>query len=197
MSVTNNIFCPECDSVLDISRTSIKKIYDIDASASASEDNIDHIEILINKLLKNENIDGMIDNIKSEQITSHNAFKNLDKAKKDKVLQNIDKALVKIDISAQAFHFCKTCSWTQKIKSGTQILSKIGGGGQSSYLNIDKYKNKINSNILPFTRNFVCTNKDCLGNKDPEKHEAVFFRVNNTMNTMYVCRACKSIWNAQ
>jgi hypothetical protein len=200
MSVVGNIFCPECDSVLDISRASTKKVYDLDQTpSSVSEDGEDKITNLIIKILKNDEIDDLLENIKPEQITSHEYFQKLDKTKKEIVNKKIEKYISKSssNSSTQAYYVCKTCSWSQKIKPGTQILSKIGGNNQITYLNIDKYKNKIYSRVLPFTRNYICPNKDCPGNKDYKKHEAVIFRVNDTLRTMYTCCACQTVFNAQ
>jgi hypothetical protein len=201
MSVVGNIFCPECDSVLDVSRTSTKKTYDLDATpSSVSDDGEDRIINFINKILKHEEVDDILENIKAEQITGHEYFQKLDKAKKEVVNNKIEKYMSKSassDSSTLAYYVCKTCSWSQKIKPGTQILSKIGGNNQATYLNVDRYKNKIHSRVLPFTRNFICPNKDCPGNKDNKKHEAVIFRVNDSLRTMYACCACKTVFNAQ
>jgi hypothetical protein len=198
MSIVSNIFCPECDSVLDISRISGKKTYDLDNTPSSmSDQDEDKIGKIINKLVNNENVDNLIENIKMEQIVSHEMFQKMDKNKKNSISEKIENIFSKIDVSSQAYYICKTCSWSQKIKPGTQILSKIGGGSQTSYLNMDRFKNKIYSKTLPFTRNYICPNKECSGNKDHTKHEAVFFRVNDNMHTLYACCACQSIWNAQ
>jgi hypothetical protein len=201
MSVVGNIFCPECDGVLDVSRAPTKKTYDLDMSpSSVSEEGEDKIIKIIDKILKHEEVDDLLENIKLEQITGHEYFQKLDKTKKEIVNGKIEKYIAKLsshDSSTQAYYVCKTCSWSQKIKPGTQILSKIGGNNQATYLNVDRYKNKIHSRILPFTRNYICPNKDCSGNKDPKKHEAVMFRVNDTLRTMYTCCACQTVFNAQ
>jgi len=156
MSVITNIFCPECDSVLDISRTAIKKHYNIDNTPSSVSD------------------------------------ENTETEKKD----NEDKEDNE-DITTQAYYICKYCYWSQKIKPGTQIMTKINSNSETTYLNLNKHKNKINSNILPFTRNYICPNKNCDGNKDKIKHEAVMFRVNGTMQIMYICRACNETFIGQ
>ena len=35
MSIVSNIFCTECDSILDISKTIIKKVFDVDNTPSS------------------------------------------------------------------------------------------------------------------------------------------------------------------
>jgi hypothetical protein len=153
MSIVSNIFCPECDSVLDISKTMIKKVFDVDSTPSAVSD----------------------ENEKKEETEKSNTP----------------------DISSQLYYICKSCSWSQKIKSGTQIMSKINSSSDATYLNLNKHKNKKNSNILPFTRNYLCPNTNCVGNKEKEKHEAIMFRANGTMKTMYVCCACQTMFSSQ
>jgi hypothetical protein len=201
MSVTNNIFCPECDDILDISRVPPKKIYNIDVSpSSVSEEEEDKIGTIISKLLKEKtdnDVDDLIENVKIEQITSHSLYQKLDKTKKANVSEKLEKLFAKTDISTQAFYVCKTCSWSQKIKPKTQILSKMGNKSQKSYLNLDKYQNMADSKILPRSRNYICPNEDCPGIEDPIKHEAVFYRIDGTMDTMYTCCACKSVFGAK
>lgn len=140
MSIVHNIFCPECDSILDISKTVVKK-------------------------QKNESSETPSD----------------------------EKQISTLDNSINTYYTCKSCSWFQKIKSGTLLLNKIGNSNQTTYYNLDKYKNKVYSNILPYTRNYVCSNKECIGNTDLKKHEALIFRINGTMETMLICCACESI----
>jgi hypothetical protein len=154
MSIVSNIFCPECDSVLDISKTVIKKVFDIDDTPSSM----------------------------SEEEPK-------DKTKKEAEIENTT------DASSQLYYICKSCHWTQKIKPGTQIMSKINSSGEITYLNLNKHKNKINSSILPYTRNYLCPNDKCIGNKEKDKHEAVMFRANGTMKTMYVCCGCQTVFS--
>lgn len=195
MSLTHNIFCPECDSILDISKSSSKKNFNIDitpSSVSDGDDNFDKIADLINKLLKDDDVE--IENIKPEQITNHVVFQKLDKNKKQII---VDKLNQNKNLSNMAFYVCKTCGWSQKIKPGTQILSKIGMNTNISYGSINKYKNKIHCMDKPFTRNYICPNSSCPGNKDSAKHEAVMYRVGSTMQIMYTCCACKEVFVGQ
>lgn len=138
MSEVRNIFCPECDSLLDISKSIPKKV--TNDSDTKSEDN-----------------------------------------------QSFDN-------NTQAYYFCKSCNWSLKIEPETRILNKTSVDNKMTYLNIDKYKNKMHSKILPYTRNYICPNKKCISNTDNEKHEAVMFRINNTMRIIYTCCACNSVF---
>lgn len=199
MSVVHNIFCPQCDSILDISKTTTKKVIDLDESqSSVSDEGEEQIVKIINKILTDDDVDKLISNIKVENIVNHESYKKLDKNKKHKINEKIENIASKtIDSTLLSYYSCKSCGWSQKIKHGTQILTKTGGDSQSSYINIERYRNKIYSKILPFTRNYICPNKNCPGNKDKEKHEAVMYRINDTMRTMYTCCACKTVFGAQ
>jgi DNA-directed RNA polymerase subunit M/transcription elongation factor TFIIS len=197
MSITANIFCPECDSILDISRIASKKQYDIDIDISSDDDNdADKIKILINKILNDEIIE-KINNIKIDQITTHPSFIKIDNNKKKLVLDKVNDLFIPDDASMHAFYVCKTCSWSQKIKPGTQIMSKIGTNTQTNYLNMGRYKNKIYNRVIPRTRNFICPNTKCIGKKDISKHEAVIYRHNDSMKIMYTCVACQEVFFGQ
>lgn len=196
MSTTSNIFCTECDSILDISRIASKKQYEIDTTPSSEDEQEDKIKSLINKILNDEEI-VKIDNIKLDQITNHGSYLKLNNDKKKIILDKIDHFFLQIDGTSHAFYVCKTCSWSQKIKPGTQIMSKIGTNTQTNYLNMDRYRNRIYNRVLPVTRNYNCPNQKCPGNKDPEKHEAVMYRNNNTMNIMYTCISCQEVFFGQ
>lgn len=199
MSVVHNIFCPDCDSILDISKTTTKKVIDLDETpSSVSEEGEDKIEKIINKILAEEDVEKLIENIKTDKIVNSEVYKKLDKNKKHIINEKLEGLSEKtIDSSLLSYYSCKSCGWSQKIKPGTQILTKTGGDSQSSYMNTQRYKNKIYSKVLPFTRNYICPNKNCPGNKDKEKHEAVMYRINDTMRTMYTCCACQTVFGAQ
>lgn len=204
MSIIGNIFCSDCDRILDISRTSSKKSYNLSMTPSSvsSDDDTDKITEIIDKILVNTDDDNIefMEDIKAEHITSHEYFQKLNSAKKKIVSEKMEKYILKLsssDNSTQSYYVCKSCSWSQKIKPGTQILSRIGGDNQASYLNIGKYKNKIFSRVLPFTKNYVCPNEKCPGKKNKSLHEAVIFRVNDTLRTMYTCCACQTVFSAQ
>jgi len=190
------LFCPNCDSMLDISKSTNKKVYNIENTPSdVTDTDEDKISNIIDKLLKNEAIDA-IENIKMDQIINHEAFQKLDKAKRSSVMQKLEALFVKQDDSTIAYYACKTCSFSKKIDPGTRVASKIGTSTQTNYLNSDKFKNKIHNRALRFTRNFICPNKDCPGERDPTKHEAIMYRIGETMQMGYTCTTCLTIFGA-
>ena len=206
MSIVNNIFCPDCDSVLDISKSVVKKVFNFDESqTSVSEEESDNGNKIIEKILQNsnnENIEKIFENVKIDKIKSSESYVKLNNMKKKTVNDTIEKYLTHLNNNnIHAYYFCKSCSWSQKIKPGTQIMNKTSDESQVSYFNIDKLKNKIYDSSLLRTRNYICPNDKCPANTDDTKHEAVIYRINNTINkttmTKYTCVACQYVFNAQ
>ena len=190
-------FCPNCNSILDISKTGIKKVYNVDETPSEMSDtNEDKINDLIEKIIENKNVDN-IENLHLDQITAHESFQKLDKQKRAMVVSKIESLLSRQDDTTSAYYRCKGCGYTEMIKTATLIATKIGTSSKINYGNMDKYKNKIYNRALPFTRRYICPNKDCIGNKDPNKHEAVMYRLGESMQMGYTCRACQSVFIGQ
>jgi hypothetical protein len=185
------LFCPECDSILDISRSAPKKTYNVDNTPSEMTDtDEDKIGIIINKLIKNEKVE--IENIKIDQITEHESFKKLDKDKKNSLLSRLDSLLQKQDDQVSSYYTCTTCLFSKKIETGTLVTSIIGGNSQTGYINMDRFKNKVYEKALPFTRNYQCPNKKCKSRTDKEMREAVMYRIGETMRMGYTCTACNT-----
>jgi len=181
-------FCPNCNNILDISKSSFKKSYNIDETPSEQTDeNEDKIHDIINKLLKDEPVND-IDNIRLEQILNHETYTKLDKQKKSDVHAKLNVKFGRQDDSNAAYYVCRTCSYSKKIDTGEKVASKIGTSTQTNYLNIDRFKTKIYNRALRYTRRYDCPNKDCPGNKDPVKHEAVICRNGDTMQVFYICK---------
>lgn len=193
-------FCPDCKSILDISKTGTKKAVNFDDTASEmSDDNEDKIKIIIEKITSKQKIDN-IDNINVEQIKNHEAFKKLDKAAKTSVLEKIARLESRSqnqDDGPMAFYKCKACGYSKPIETGTIVMSRLGISTQKSYENLDKYKNKIYNRALPRTRQYICPNKNCVGTKDHTKHEAVMYRLGDSTQICYTCVACQEVFVGQ
>lgn len=94
----------------------------------------------------------------------------------------------------QLYYKCNSCNWTQKIKEETNLLNKMYTSN-TNYINFSNLENKIYSNILPYTAEYICPNKKCPGNTDRNKHEAVMYRIDNNIKIYYTCCACKTTFN--
>lgn len=215
------LFCPNCDNVLDISKNQLKQklsvnfdqetpstVSDTNSTDSSTSTDTDQNEKNNDKLiadviedLLNNNVisDTTFNEIKMDQIIKHKSYQQLDKKQKALVQSKISSYLDKIDDATSAYYVCNNCSYSEIIPSGTVLISKMSGNTSSNnYVNYDKLKNRMYSKILPFTRNYICTNADCptlsTDSKIKKEKEAVFYRIPGSMQAWYTCNVCGSYW---
>lgn len=205
------LYCPHCNNILDVSKnpptnnqSSMNQQLGAYTPTTVSEDDVaikvNVVDEIIEKLLNDVEItNAMISNIRIDQIIKSEKYKELGKKQKSLVQNKYSEIVDKISDSVNAFYFCKNCMYSEPILSGALVISRISGKTSSNYVNVEKFKNKIHSQILPYTRNYICINDECdTNNKDPKKRkikEAVFYRVGNSMQVAYTCAICKSYWN--
>lgn len=108
------------------------------------------------------------------------------------ITKNINKSDDK-NIIDQVYFNCNNCGNTKVIKSGTLLLSKTYGNITQNYIS-ENEKVMADSKILPHTKNYVCTNKNCITHKDPSKKDAKMYKVNKTYRIKYICGACNNIF---
>jgi hypothetical protein len=187
------LFCKSCSNIVDISKSGVVKNFNIDDDpASLSDNDEDLIESIIEKLLKDNSVD--LKNITTEQILNHDAYIKLDKTKKSTIKSKLEEIVSKQnDTTSSASYVCKTCSRIDEIPEGTIIASKLGTNTQTEYYNEERFKNKVYNQACKYTRAYICPNKSCIGNTDKTKHEAIIYRVGDTMTTMYTCMACRTV----
>jgi hypothetical protein len=204
------LYCPNCHNILDISKnpptsnpSTNQQIGQYTPTTVSDDDvgtSINIADNIIENLLNDTVItNAMISNIRLDQITKSERYKVLNKKQKSLIQNKYAEIVDKISDSVNAFYFCKNCMYSEPILSGALVISRISGKTSSNYVNIEKFGNKVNSQILPYTRNYICINNTCdTNNKDPKKRkvkEAVFFRVGNSMQVAYTCTICNSYWN--
>lgn len=205
------LYCPNCHNILDVSKNpptqtasnqylGTQTPTSVSASDEAEEVKSNVVDDIIDKFLNGKDVaNGEISNIKLENIVKSDKYKNLNKKQKSTVQNGYSAIVDKIGESVHAFYFCRNCMYSEPISSGALVISRISGKAKSNYVNVEKFKNKIHSQILPFTRNYVCINDKCETNhSDPKKRktkEAVFYRVGNSMQVAYTCVVCNSYWN--
>jgi len=190
------IFCPECENMLDISKTPSKKISLDQLASKSSPMTDDEIKNFIDGVLSEKQVK-QIDADKIEQITSNQLYMKLDKNKKNIVFSKLEQMMSKKQNENVYYYVCKSCSYSEKIDQATLIMSKTGASSKNENMNINynKFAINVHEKTLPHTRNYMCPNKNCIGNTDKEKHDAVFYRVNNTMKIMYTCCACQTVFD--
>lgn len=183
------VFCPNCDTILDISKTS-----------STEQEGGANYKVLFKKILAQTLSDEDIKIIKKINLSDIN--KNTDyksfATKEKEFIYNSIKDILNVPVSkskgklreiTEAFYICNNCGYIKKIKPNTKILSKRVAGISQNYNSRD-VRSMVHNNILPFTRNYICPNKECESHKKHEKREAKFKRRLNSYKVMYICTAC-------
>lgn len=185
-------FCPNCNNIFDITKNPHKE-----KQLGGAKDYLS----VINKIINGEDISS--DDTKGlslDDLVKENTYKKLSAEQKELVYNKIQQ-LLPIDKKSieenagtptadKAYFICKNCGFLKPIEDNTLIYSRVSSDISQSYTSSD-ISEMINSDILPRTRKYVCTNSKCISHTDPSKKEAVFFRINNSYNVKYICLACK------
>ena len=193
-------FCKGCDNILDISRNQPKKESLEDytpADVSSSENNLNYDDI-VDQIENGEKIsDRDILKIDFIILQRNKKFQSKSTKIKQKIRRQIDELIDQKDSSdsnVKAFHVCNNCAYSEQIKSKQLIISRLSDTRTSTDMDIDvKHQNKLFSNILPFTREYNCPNKNCSTHSGDSK-EAKFFRTRGTTHTWYLCVKCHEAW---
>ncbi len=208
-------FCPTCNNILNITKNPPKNkqagpIQNLETPNTVSAtDNEDQqpddvmddstkIEQIINKLANNEAVsENDLGDFKLEQFLKHKTYQKLDKKIKPNVQVKLTTFFEKLEDATSAYYHCGICSYTKPIEPGTLVASRMSSGATNMYMNMDRLKNRVHNSILPYTRNYICTNKNCVSHNDHSKREAVMFRVGSSVQVWYTCCACQSSWKGE
>lgn len=220
-------FCPTCNNLLNITKDPPKNkqvagpvvnletpnTVSADDDQQSDDDNIDvdvgvdvvdaisdstKIEQLINKLANNENIvESELGDFKLEQFVKHKTYQKLEKKIKQSVQIKLTTFFEKLEDATSAYYHCRTCSYAKPIDAGMLVASRMGSGSTNMYMNMDKLKNRVYNSINAYTRNYICTNKNCVSHNDHSKREAVMFRIGGSVQIWYTCCACSSSWKGE
>jgi hypothetical protein len=199
-----NIFCENCDNILDISRFNVKNGDTLDSetpknlSSNQNSDEDVNYESFLKKIEDGEKLSN--DDLKSiniKEMVNNDYYKKMSKKGeiKKSIIDMIDD-MGNSDDNTQAYMICKNCSFNKTIDPGFRILSKNPEGVTTihDYVNEASYRNKVHIRTIPITRNFNCPNTECPVYKKMLPPEAIFFRKHaNTHETVYVCKRCLSI----
>ena len=199
-----NIFCENCDNILDISRFNVKNGDILDSetpknlSSNQNSDEDVNYESFLKKIEDGEKLSN--DDLKSiniKEMVNNDYYKKMSKKGeiKKSIIDMIDD-MGNSDDNTQAYMICKNCSFNKTIDPGFRILSKNPEGVTTihDYVNEASYRNKVHIRTIPITRNFNCPNTECPVYKKMLPPEAIFFRKHaNTHETVYVCKRCLSI----
>lgn len=192
------LFCPNCNNILDISKT--KPHATVQSLTSLTpEDDVESSTNLITKIISGEEPNEQdIKNIKIENLIKLEEFKKLSNKQKSTIQNKLaDMIETKDEANIAAFYICRNCHHSEPIQAQTLLTTKIGTGSSADFYNIEKLRNNVHSKVLPRTRNYICTDESCTSHKNPEKREAVFFKIGSSLQVWYVCTVCKSVWKGE
>jgi DNA-directed RNA polymerase subunit M/transcription elongation factor TFIIS len=194
-------FCPNCNNILDISKTAPKNTVDFSTptTVSDSDDGQSKIEKLVNVLknpdISHDDIEYFLEGIDLKTVIKHTSYLSLSQKDKDIVNKNIN-TLSDAEISS-FYKVCTNCTYHQKISSRDLIISKISIDTSTIYDDIKKYTYMRYDSTLPHTRDYICPNKLCESLKDYSKRDAVWFRpFQSYYQTYFVCCDCGEVWQA-
>lgn len=188
-------YCPNCNNAFDITRSIENKQIGGNASDELN---------LIEKILAKKATVNDVNKIDIINFTKSAPYKSLVNADKEYVFNKIQELLpndkkklmeYKNNVDEQAnnaYFICTNCGHARKIENGTLIFSRKSDNITQSY-NIGDYSDLKHSNILPRTRNYICTNDQCESHKNTTKKEAIFFRVGG-YNIKHLCICCETIF---
>jgi hypothetical protein len=197
-------FCPNCNNVFDVTKTTsqfggyMSENSDSSSSSISSQSaGSDQYEEIIKKILDNTELtDEDIDFVNLNELIKNNSYKRLKIKQKELVFNKIQDMLpnekkqflkdnqVKAS-TEKAYFICNNCGFMKKIADGTLIFSRVSKDKAQSYATSD-IQNMIHSDIIPRTRKYICINPECESHKNPNKREAIFFRMNNTFKVKYI-----------
>jgi hypothetical protein len=203
MEVTNDIYCPNCNYILEITKSikDINKIEDTTPDTLSTENEelvkVDY-ETIIKKVQKGENpTNEELESIDIVDIIKDPYYKKLsNKGEIKKIILELIEDMGNADDNIQCYVFCKTCGYNKKMKNNFNVLvRKKDNLYDRKDKNIESnYRNKVHMRTMPSTRNFKCNNNECPSIKNKVSSEAIFFRKNsNSYETIYVCKRCLSI----
>jgi hypothetical protein len=194
-------FCPNCDNVFNITKELPSQSGGVKSDSPESEmSDMTNDEKIVNKLLADEHFSEK--DLSSAQLVNllqSVAFKRLKHKQKEFVYNKIQD-LLPVDqkkileetpkqVFEKVYFICNNCGDNKPIDKGTLIFSKVSTDIAQSYSPLDVDDMKY-SDILPRTRKYICPNTKCESHTNPQKREAIFFRMNNTFRIKHICKAC-------
>ena len=185
-------YCPNCDHVLDISRSI--KMQNVDVKPS-----LENFDNILKKIDNDEHLSkSEILSVDVKELLKSEQYKQYQKkGKVKKQLIDVVDELQSSDENVGAYLVCSNCMYSEPIKQGLLIYTK-NPEKEAAYHeseNINVYRNYSFQKTIPRTRNFVCPNKDCLSHMKSggEPTEACFFRKPNSYEIVMVCTLCNSV----
>jgi DNA-directed RNA polymerase subunit M/transcription elongation factor TFIIS len=175
-------YCPNCDNILDISKTNDVTLLEGGATVVDKEDE-DEVD-------ENKVEEEVEDKVEEDEVEEDEVEVEVEEDE-DKVEKTKEK--IKETKETKVYFVCGNCGFSKPIEPGTNIFSR-SNTNMLENKSTESYLEMLNNNMIPRTRAYVCKNKTCVTHKDASKKEAVFFRQSNSFKVIYICKACKTTW---
>lgn len=191
-------YCKKCNYMLDINKST-------NTLANKNKIIIDTPDAFYKKIIKPKKTN-LLDEIMDLTFDKESLINYISK---NNSLRNSSKNILSVydttknQMKQNKFIFkCKNCSNEYQLNPKQTILSlKLNKNSTQSNLGMqnltDNMKDLIlNDNTYFRTKNFICSNNDCITNKEiTSDKEAIIFRPNpNTFMTCYICTTCKTVF---
>jgi len=191
-------YCPKCDNLMDISKSSPKVIQEINpTTVSTTTDKSININVEQTTKIINMYLNGI--DIKSETVDIAQLQKNTEFSKlKDKDKKELIRIIKTTeDDTSNAYMICKNCSYSERLTKRTLVLNKMSKHATNNIVvDQSRYKYMKDLNILPHTRDYICKNKLCNTHNNYKLKNAKWFRpIQDSYQTYYVCCVCETVWN--
>lgn len=193
-------FCPRCKNMYSITNN-IENIIGKTQQNQQKGGTTHNFEKLIEQILAKQQIK-IPDNFPLNSLTESSEYRKLNTKQKEYVYNKITdgisiKEKSKHPTAKQNFKpmyfVCLTCAYHEPIESTKLIYNNVGSNISQNYIP-PSLDHMALSNIIPRTRRYFCPNDECLSHTNPDKKEAVFFRLNNSHQIKYICQICKTIF---
>lgn len=185
-------FCPNCNNVFDIAKLNKQQLGGNKLTYST----------IIKMAIANELQEADIKDLDMTDFINTYEYKKL-KTKQREIVYNTIQDLLPNDKknieqtvknTNDIYYKCRNCGYFEKLPARTLISTIVSNNISGNYA-ISDASNMKYSEIIPFTRKYLCPNEKCISHKDPSKKEAKFFRNNNQYNIKYICLACDTQFN--
>lgn len=184
-------FCRKCGFTNNYVKDNIHR----KATGGETHENVSNVftKFTNGEELNEEDLEG----VQGKQLSRDDRFDNMNKKDQRKfmsAIKNVDKGFFAEDSTESdygniAHHICRSCNFSEPIKTGTVIYTRRYGS-ETGTSEMEDYSHLIHSNILPRSKNYECKNPKCETHNDINLREAVITK-NSKDRTVYVCCVCQ------
>jgi len=158
------------------------------------------IEESIKKITENQFINAILNNVddinnfnilfEKKSLENTQTFIKLKEEQKKNILKIFDKLVDKKNETILSY-VCRSCNFSKSLNNPTTLLTN-----NLNIINSIEIEPELKCNdvTLPRTKDYICKNEKCDSNKKNGIKEAVFYRLNDSYQLVYICCICKTYW---